>query len=278
MNKHILEKIALVTGGILVGSGVTYLVVNKQLNLKYSDMLQTEMDSAREDFKRLYKVFPYNEPEAVLDEPVIYNELATGETEVVDQILEDEGYSTVEIDLTAITTNETVEEFEEKHHISEVLRRAQENMNQSVIVNPPSQAQRVLSLEEVTASPSDISKLGGGNIFDKLVEPNPLELRDTNFPYIISIQEWSTTHQDDYNKTTLTYYTGGKKPELADDNGHLLPNLKYLIGTDAGRHFGYDPENPQTVFVRNESLKADFEVILDTRSYAEAELGIDPGD
>lgn len=274
MNKHILEKIALVTSGVLIGSGVTYIIVKNRLEQQHADILEAELESAREAFKRAYKVFPYNDPPAVLDEPAIYNELATGETETVDQIITDEGYSEG-LEVTDVKTGEPVvlPEKEEKH-ISDLLRRAQDNMNKSAGINP----QEPVQLDEVTASPTDISQLGGGNIFEKLVEPSPLETRDTHFPYIISAKEWFTEHQDDYSKTTLTYYTGGKKPELADEKAHILPNIKYLIGSDFARHFGYDKENPQTVFVRNDALEADFEVILDVRSYAEAELGVDPED
>lgn len=258
MNKHILEKIALVTGGILIGSGVTYLVVNKRLEQKYSDIAQAEIEAGREHYKMMRKEFPYDDPQVVLDEPVIFNELATGETEIVERMIQDEGYS----------------EPEDKK-ISDILKRAKEHMEQAVSVEVPMQASKVLTLDDVISSPSDIPETI--SVFD-LKEPSPEDLGkeiNRSFPYIIDIDEWALTEQQ-YAKNTLTYYEGSKT--LADEKESILPNMKYLIGEDAVKHFGHDSDNPQTVFVRNDKLKADFEVILDVRTYNEAVFGIDPED
>lgn len=274
MTNHILNKIALVTSGVLIGSGVTYLVVNKRLEQKYSDIAQSEIEEARKHYKLMRKEFPYDDPQVVLDEPVIFNELATGETEVVEGLIQDEGYSLPEVDLTAITTNETVEEFQEKR-TSDIMKRAKEHMEQHASMPIP--ATKSLELDEVTADPSDIPEMITENVFDRK-EPSPEDLGkeiQKVFPYLVSSEEWYLTEQQ-YAKTTLTYYQGSKT--LADDKQSILPNMKYLIGEDAVNHFGYDKDNPQTVFVRNDKLKADFEVILDVRTYNEAVFGIDPED
>jgi hypothetical protein len=198
---------------------------------------------------------------------VIFNELATGEIDVV----QDDGYS----------------DPEEKQ-VSDVMKRAQEHMAEYASAAVPMQATKALALDEVTTDPSDIPdeitidgttyetvEVLSQSVFD-LKEPSAEELGKEihrKFPYIISIEEWSLTEQQ-YAKTTLTYYEGSKT--LADDKESILPNLKYLIGEDAVNHFGHDDDNPQTVFVRNDKLKADFEVILDVRTYNEAVFGIDP--
>lgn len=84
-------------------------------------------------------------------------------------------------------------------------------------------------------------------------------------PYVISPDDFGEL--DDYNRITLCYYSDGT---LEDEDHELIDESEFdnLIGSDSLFHFGeYEDDS---VFVRNEYLKTDFEILKDYRTYAEA--------
>jgi len=69
---------------------------------------------------------------------------------------------------------------------------------------------------------------------------------------------------DDYNRISLTYYADGV---LADEDDEVVDDVDATVGSDALNHFGeYEDDS---VFVRNDSRKCDYEILLDTRNYAD---------
>lgn len=83
-------------------------------------------------------------------------------------------------------------------------------------------------------------------------------------PRIISPDEFG--EQDGYDEISLTYYADRT---LTDDHDHPLDDdeIEETVGKDSLLHFGeYEPDS---VFVRNDRLKTDYEILLDTRTYAQ---------
>ena len=69
---------------------------------------------------------------------------------------------------------------------------------------------------------------------------------------------------DEYEKISLTYYIDGS---LADDNDELIEDVDGTIGFESLNHFGeYEDDS---VFVRNDRLKCDYEILLDQRNYSD---------
>lgn len=69
----------------------------------------------------------------------------------------------------------------------------------------------------------------------------------------------------DYEKKSLTYYADGV---IADEWDNVLKNADELIGENIEDHFGeYDEDS---VFVRNDDLKCDFEILRDIQTYSDA--------
>lgn len=82
-------------------------------------------------------------------------------------------------------------------------------------------------------------------------------------PYVISPDEFSEL--DDYDTESLTYYADGT---LTDDQDNVIEDVELLIGRDALTHFGeYEDDS---VFVRNDDMRTDYEILLDTRDYKDA--------
>lgn len=82
-----------------------------------------------------------------------------------------------------------------------------------------------------------------------------------NKPYVISPEEFGD--QEDYDKISLTYYADKR---LADDNDELVEDVDNVVGLDSLNSFGeYEDDS---VFVRNDILKCDYEILLDQRKYS----------
>ena len=80
-------------------------------------------------------------------------------------------------------------------------------------------------------------------------------------PYIISPEEFGEF--DDYEKISLTYYS--KDEILTDENDEIVDDVDDIVGIEALNHFGEYEED--SVFVRNDRLKCDYEILLDLDSY-----------
>jgi len=83
-------------------------------------------------------------------------------------------------------------------------------------------------------------------------------------PYVISPDEFGEI--DGYETTTLTYYADG----VLEDDYYIVideEEVDAMVGTDSFNHFGEYEQD--TVFVRNEKRKTDFEIQRDLRKYSE---------
>lgn len=81
-------------------------------------------------------------------------------------------------------------------------------------------------------------------------------------PYIISPDEFG--EEDEYETISLTYYADGV---LADDMDYLVEDVEETVGNNYASHFGeYEDDS---VFVRNDRLKADYEILMDERNYSD---------
>ena len=76
-------------------------------------------------------------------------------------------------------------------------------------------------------------------------------------PYVISPEEFG---EAEYPQISLTYFSDGV---LADEFDDKIDNVNDTVGIDSLKHFGeYEDDS---VFVRNELLGIDYEILLDTR-------------
>ena len=81
-------------------------------------------------------------------------------------------------------------------------------------------------------------------------------------PYIITPEEFGEF--EEYERISLTYYSDGV---LADENDELVEDVEEVVGFDSFNHFGeYEDDS---VFVRNEAKKCDYEILLDYRRYSD---------
>jgi hypothetical protein len=109
-----------------------------------------------------------------------------------------------------------------------------------------------------------LSEHGYTNYSD-LVDEKPEEVKEepmsVDKPYVIAPEEFGDL--DDYETISLTYYAD---QILADDNDVIVDDVEDVVGFDSLNSFGeYEDDS---VFVRNDRLKCDYEILLDQRKYS----------
>lgn len=83
---------------------------------------------------------------------------------------------------------------------------------------------------------------------------------DTDYIYIISPDDFGD--QEEYDKISLTYYSD---EVLVDENDDVISDEDLCVPSDFASHFGeYEDDS---VFVRNDRLKTDYEILMDPREY-----------
>lgn len=94
-------------------------------------------------------------------------------------------------------------------------------------------------------------------------EPSIYAERDSDIdePYVIAPWEFGEAGGD-YEKISLTYYADGI---LADELDALVESVDSVVGLDSLDRFGeYEDDS---VFVRNDTLKCDYEILKDQRRW-----------
>jgi hypothetical protein len=102
------------------------------------------------------------------------------------------------------------------------------------------------------------------NIFDSRPDPDN--------PYIIS-QEDFMQNEGSFEQPTLTYYE--KDDKLTDEREDLIDDVDKVVGLEFKVNFGEGSSDENTVHVRNERLRMDFEIVRSEGAYAVEVLGMD---
>jgi hypothetical protein len=95
--------------------------------------------------------------------------------------------------------------------------------------------------------------------------------RTEEAPYIISLQEYQE-NENEYDQSTLTYYEADQV--LADEKEEHIPNADDVVGDNNLPRFGHRSNDPDTLYVRNDALSMEFEIIRKTGKYKEIVLGM----
>ena len=81
-------------------------------------------------------------------------------------------------------------------------------------------------------------------------------------PYVISPEEFGEF--EDYERISLSYYAD---QVLADEDDEKVDDVDNVVGLESLTHFGEFEDD--SVFVRNDRLKCDYEILLDQRTYSD---------
>ena len=93
---------------------------------------------------------------------------------------------------------------------------------------------------------------------EKKEEQEAMEMK----PYVISPEEFGEF--EDYERISLSYYAD---QVLADEDDEKVDDVDNVVGLESLTHFGEFEDD--SVFVRNDKLKCDYEILLDQRTYSD---------
>jgi len=193
---------------------------------------------------------------------------------IVDQLIANEngGYFPEEIE----EEEEKSEEEEEKPLIAPKASLNIKNIEKKRPVDYSSITKEEKKTDlESTKSMEQLSELARKYRQDEEIEKpivkkeRPVEKSET--PYIISVDEYSDPEVN-YHRSTLTYYE--VDDVLADQNDGIVTDVDRTIGDDTLLKFGNQSDDKDLVYVRNDKISTDFEVIRVHKSYAEDVVGI----
>lgn len=91
--------------------------------------------------------------------------------------------------------------------------------------------------------------------------------RTTEAPYVITVIEYSA-NETGYYQSTLNYYKGDDI--LCDPTDTPIYNKDKIVGD---LKFGHGSNDPSVVYIRNDTLKAEYEVLLEPGHYTVQVLG-----
>jgi hypothetical protein len=114
-------------------------------------------------------------------------------------------------------------------------------------------------------TPDSGEKIGPYTVTGPVDVPAPLALPDEMAPHVITIDQWSDSNYDHFDKISIMYYEGDET--LVDERDEIIPDINKCIG-DAFLHFGEGSDDPEQVYVRNGNLRSDFEVTRSADSYS----------
>lgn len=115
---------------------------------------------------------------------------------------------------------------------------------------------------DICEEKNDIEKMEELSIANKYVTHDKVikkEETDMNEPYVISPDDFD---ENGYEIVSLTYYADDV---LTDEHDNVIRNRDKLIGKGSLTKFGEYEED--SVFVRDDERKIDYEILADTRNY-----------
>lgn len=139
------------------------------------------------------------------------------------------------------------------------LEDVEEKTSESVAVDKEKHKEEFQ--EEVYSASYNQRVREGDDEWEEAEKVNPVE--PTMVPYVISPEAFANEHSD-FAKITMLYYEENEVLEYEEYNQEAgddhFADIGSVIGFDAINHFGEYEED--AVFVRNEALGNDYEVIL----------------
>lgn len=266
MKKDLVILASASVGSALIGATTTYFILNHKLSTKYQEIADAEIESVKEVYAMTKEVKERNEMRAE-DEAI---RRANDEAEFLPSEEKVEVNEVVE-KLVALGYGEGTNTG---HRISYQKMADNPPMAQMLRTPEPS-AHYVVEGDKVTDTST-------GNLFDIPYEETLSDdvmswPRSSERPFIITNQEFfEDDDEEDYGKITITYWEADDT--LADEREQLIPNIAEVVGHNNLKHFGKGSDDPNIVYVRNDKIKVDYEVVKDPRSYSTVVLGINEWD
>lgn len=260
MNKNLVVIASASVGGALTGAAATYFILNRKISKKYQDIADAEIKSVKDVYLMTQKVKERNELE-VENEAI---RLANEEAESLPS--EDSELAELKDKLVGLAYGDGVNG---NHQVS------YNKMSDAprTLKTPTPSAHYVVDKDKITDTSTGVEYVVS---VDELSDDVTTWPRSAEKPFVVTTQEFFEDDDDDYSRITITYWE--EDDVLADEREQTIPDIDALIGHENLKHFGKGSDDENILYVRNDKIKADFEVVKDPRSYSEVVLGISKWD
>lgn len=223
-----------------VGGTIAYLTTRKALDMKYREIADAEIHQVREHYRVLRKEGP------VYSDPV----------NAYEQVMLERGEDPVDLtknNYTDILKNMSEGDGPSAKYVSKATRDADGDISNAVET-----VKSVFDAEEVDDP--------GEEIHGKYVRVNLNEEKDI---YVIS-QPTFFANESDMTQSTISYFA--EDDVYADEDDNIIDNVDFLIGTET-TPYGYMSNGEDLVYIRNEALEVEYEVVRSHGSYQDEVLG-----
>ena len=231
--------------GVAIGFSIGFFALNKRVEKKYDDITSAEIEKMRAQYNRHYAEM---------------QKAMRGPKPPIDKVMQDLGY---------IPGKDVSDEQQGRFTAAELEAIAQANANH------PGEEEAEAEPQEEEAADSESPRLVPAtevtNVFAAPVEGEHWDYaaevggRSRETPYVIHIDEFRE-NEPEHEQQTLTYYQ--VDDVLADSHDQTVDDIDKVIGLGSLERFGHGSQDANIVYVRNEVLMIDVEVIRDSGSYA----------
>lgn len=241
------RDLGLVFGGIVVGAGLGttlgFIFSRRMLETKYNQLAEEEIEEMRQHYQD--KMLAY---EAVSQKPEL------------EEIIKEQGYRVTPP--MAVTPPAAVVEA-----VEEALREDEEEIEDAELVDEEPEVRNIFREAE---------KIDPEELEDDWDIHRERTRRSPTKPYVIHRDE--RDERSTYIETTFTYYA--EDDVLCNERDEVLDRdeRNQLIGEANLNRFGHGSGDPSIVYIRNDHLELDFEVVLSPNSYAEEVHGLKHSD
>jgi hypothetical protein len=249
--------------GLTAGAVGGYFLARKLLRNEYEERLEEQIAETKEFYAGVYKT-------TVDGEPLTPQEiLEQNDPEALAALRAYQG--TPKVVETPAETEEELLEHPGDDEMDERQARITEARIHSVSLEKEADpAKGVHPIEVEKPEPSESVNVFVDRNFDYAEEK---KLRTKDRPYVITHDEYFGAEHEEYDTIQLTYFE--KDGTLVDEHDKPIDDVDGTIGDESLARFGHGSKDNKIVYVRNEKLECEYEVVLSDQSYLEA-LGLGP--
>lgn len=231
---------------LVVGSVAGYFFARKNLEQQYDESVKREIAEAKRFYSTLYKKDEFKTPESAVEHLLPKNTMP----EAARALLSYQG--------------EDNEEMPEEDPNEEIVYERAKPFTEDELT-PDEMTDEFEIVRNVFEEAKSRTSLGID--FDYEAE---VRARTEEAPYVISQEEFMEG-EPGYNQVSHTYFAGDGV--LVDEKEQPINESDMTVGDDNLVRFGHRSNDNNIVYVRNDALELDFEILRSEGKYAEEVLG-----
>lgn len=233
---------------LAVGLTVGYKLAVHRLSEEYDELMQDELEKTRAYYERNAKPFPTPAAAVKVLHPEVVDEIKSKAAEVAVNMPDEE----VPV---------------------EVLQRVVDGLKYNKITPAAPLVQRMPPVEIKEEVVTSIFNRNTIDPEDDAQYQEMVDNREHETIYLVT-QEEHMENPHEFQSITFTYYEGDSV--LVDESDQPVGQIERAIGDKDNLQFGRWSGDANVVYIRNEALGAEIEILRSTGKYSVEVLGLDP--